>query len=330
MTFNHLRMLSDLSILMTRGLSYIHPLGMVSDSKKLGFMLGTDNSKFRIILGQEFNATIYRGQNASHERFLPSFQRINFHEAAFEHCKNWIKREEFKRQFIETPYFKRLSTMNVLGSTFDFDLDAIAQHYEFATDYLDITTNINIAMFFAYTYVEDGRYVPITDFKKYHPKLYTANFSIINPEAVKIVGFQSVLRPKNQMAMAIDMSKITNDKTLGFHEIDLPEEPEMARGIFNSFKGGSNLFPDEPMAFFQQQIRSKKTFDKEIFMDYCKCYKKDENELEDLVIQNEFSLKEESWEISEDIKRAIDIEITNFILPWIENNISFRGTCESA
>lgn len=56
--------------------------------------------------------------------------------------------------------------MEVYGNKFEFDLEALAQHYNFKTNYLDVTRDREVVEFFAYTYIDDnGKYQPRTDFE---------------------------------------------------------------------------------------------------------------------------------------------------------------------
>ncbi len=96
------------------------------------------------------NSTIYylEGKIKNYPTFSPSFKRIKKTKEPIKHCTEWIKKEEFKELFTRTPYFERLpKEIGCMGLDFDFDLEALAQHYEFKTNYLDITKNFTIALF---------------------------------------------------------------------------------------------------------------------------------------------------------------------------------------
>jgi hypothetical protein len=85
--------------------------------------------------------------------------------------------------------------MEVYGNKFEFDLEALAQHYNFKTNYLDVTRDIEVAEFFAYTYIDDtGKYQPITNFDSNNYKLHLYRVNIYDvmrykPNLLKIVEF---------------------------------------------------------------------------------------------------------------------------------------------
>jgi len=146
---------------------------MMIEKCGIGLFMKTSDKTFRIMLGNEANPFLYRGENNINDKFLPSFQRPMDEK---ERIIEWIRKEQFKKAFKKTPYFNRLSQMEVYGNKFEFDLEALAQHYEFKTNYLDVTRNREVAEFFAYTYLdEDKRYQPISDFTQYKPCLYLLN-----------------------------------------------------------------------------------------------------------------------------------------------------------
>lgn len=150
---------------------------------------------------------------------------------------------------MQTPYYQ-LQNIKVIDCNFEFDLEALAQHYEFKTNYIDLTKNIEVAEFFAYTYLDDNmNYQPISDFKQYHPHIYRARISDLmsyNKNILTIVGFQAALRPLRQTAMAINLSN--GNKTIKddiFEEIEIELTPEKAKqkafDIYNKFEGGKKL-----------------------------------------------------------------------------------------
>ena len=109
--------------------------------------------KLGIYIGRQTNPYIYRGENKLYRKFTPSAQR-NKQKTDTDKCKqcvNWIKKQEFIEFFKSTPYFNRIEGFSVYDFLFHFDFEALAQHYEFISNYIDITTYLHIAMFFAYT-----------------------------------------------------------------------------------------------------------------------------------------------------------------------------------
>ena len=152
---------------------WVNGFFMVADKEKSGIFLKKDNQHFRIMLGAEFEPFLYRGENNIYDYFQPYLQRIN---NEIDYCIEMVKQIQFKQDFLKTPFYSRLSKMNIYNCKMDFDLEALAQHYEFRTNYLDLTKCQDVAEFFAYTYIdkETGLYKPIDNFNDLYPVLYKA------------------------------------------------------------------------------------------------------------------------------------------------------------
>lgn len=90
---------------------------------------------------------------------LPGYLRPNIVNNEVMHCVEYIKREEFKLLFKQTPYYMLLRRLSVMGHFFEFDLDAVAQHYEFATNYLDVTKDVRVALFLLIQFVKTGNII---------------------------------------------------------------------------------------------------------------------------------------------------------------------------
>lgn len=290
-----------------------------TDNKKLGFFAKIGNNA-RIIIGSEFDLQVFRGQNKPYP-LIPSFKRLD----EVHQCVAYIKKEEFKIFFRLTPYFKILSKMSILGTYFAFDLEAIAQHYGFATNYLDITTDEQVALFFAYTYCKNGKYCPITDFTGYQPTLYqmlTLEYS--NPYPLIPIGFQAVLRPQKQKAMAIDMTNINNCPILPNY---LPKNPQKAQEIYELFNGGKDLLPkDEPIDTIGCKIKNNKILDKKLFLQYCRHYRKDKKSIQERLAQLGYQIEYRGEQcIEREMLTTMENETNNIIIPWIRDNIFYRN-----
>ncbi len=220
--------------------SPINQYGMVDFNKDgtrpWGMCYKISNQKFGVLAGKSLNPLIYRGENKEYPDFLPSAKR-GCHEKS-----DYIKKEKFLAVYKETPYYQYgMTYINDFGYHMEIDLEAIAQHYGFKTDYLDITRSRTIAEFFAYTYYDNGKYYPITDFTQYSPCIYTADLHDIykqSPSSLKLISGQIALRPCRQFAMAI--SEGFDCKPLFQKEL-LPQNPNRAREIYERLN--TYLFP---------------------------------------------------------------------------------------
>ena len=299
---------------------------LLFDPSKLGYALQDTDGYLRIIIGNQLDPRFFRGQNKDCP-LIPSFQRPKLLNDNVKHCVKYIKREEFKENFKLTPYFEILSKVEVLGSYFKFDLDAIAQHYGFATNYLDTTTDEQVAKFFAYTYYDKAtrQYYPIQDFTNYQPTLYiTSTFHFEKLHPLAIVGFQAVLRPKQQKAMAIDASS-ENCISSYFSRIPLETNPKIAREIYEYFNGGKDLFPEnELINVIECKIKQKLELSKELFLEYCDKFCKDKERLAKQLANNNYKIIDIKPHIDKKLAAKMQRETKNKIIPWIEKNIAFH------
>lgn len=181
------------------------------------------NEKFGVLAGKNLNPLIFRGENKEYKYFLPSAKRGPYTKS------DHIKKEKFLSVYKETPYYKYgMSYTDNFGYHMEIDLEAVAQHYGFKTNYLDVTRSRDVAEFFAYTYYDKGEYHPITDFTKYTPCIYTADLHDIykqRPSSLKLISGQIALRPCTQFAMAVDVEDDFDCKLL-FQKEMLPKDSD--------------------------------------------------------------------------------------------------------
>ncbi|WP_461256850.1 FRG domain-containing protein [Treponema sp. R80B11-R83G3] len=223
------------------------------DGKALnGSYVKTAEDKFKIFLNPTgFSSYIYRGEHKEYEHFEPSLQRAL--------RKNETDKIQTTKHFISAlkkspiyDYFKQPIKWGEENLIFDIDAEAIAQHYGFVSNYLDLTRNEDIAKFFAYTYVDEktNEYKLIEDFEQYSPTLYRAHITdIYKRYGCEPIGFQPFLRPIKQWALAVNLGENYKGAKELFETYKLTDVKE-AKRIYDSFKGGKLLFPKEPMTNF--------------------------------------------------------------------------------
>ena len=316
-----------LSTLLTKNAAHtLNPMFMVESLDKFGYYVKTDTDKCRIIVGNEFDYLLFRGQNRNYRTFSPSFKRINKTMEPIKHCVEWIKKEEFKELFTRTPYFERLpKEIGCMGLDFDFDLEALAQHYEFKTNYLDITKNFAVALFFAYTDCINGRYYPIQDFKQYNPHIYVASIGTLQQfyrDNFKVVGFQVSQRPYAQQAMALDIENLAKVKNM-FAKIKLPQNEYFSVGIYNSFKKGYSLFVPDQLGVYANRIKTENVLYENLIEQYFKIFKIKNSIIEDL-IKNGYKITKDKFDITKQEAESMHIEINNIIKPLIAEKIGYR------
>ena len=281
-----------------------------------GVLLKTKQNAFGVLLGDEFQPQVYRGQNKKYLSFSSSYDRLT---NELDRVIVKVRREEFKQFFIQTPYYKRCRDFSVLDCKYDFDFEAIFQHYGFKAKYVDITKNLMVALFFSYTYYseEDEKYYPIHDFNAYSPRLYVSVISAIDSgNSVCPISLQMVRRPINQMAMALNTDG--KDLKVYFHEYELPKDAFIAQDIYERFNHGNVLFPNEPIAEVASAIKKSKEINFGIFKQVCFENFLDENEImHELKIQN-YSFSDIKWDVNEAMRLWINDDIDKNILSFLD------------
>lgn len=297
----------------------------------IGYYIKSDEKHFQILAGQFEHMYLYRGENRDYPEFTPSIDRLDKED--IDHCIEWIKAEEFKEFFKSCIYYKRLSEIEVAGYNFQPDIEAIAQHYGFATSYLDFTQHHDVARFFALTYFdkEEGIYKPIREDDDYVPRIYSIKLTDIYDlckDALKIVGLQPLGRPTLQMAFAIDTRLYNNDLKSNFKVTMLKKDNTGTNYIYNDlFNKGKTLFPDERILQDVNRIKNGNGRNANIpskwLLKYSKLFNKDYNKLRSQLSKKHYKVVDKFYALTKAEQEQINIETTTKILPWIEKNIGF-------
>ena len=105
---------------------------------------------------------LFRGQEQFHERCVPSLFRQG-ELTPMDIFINQVRLEEFKLMLQQYPQVRYFEDMGVV-----VDYKGLAQHYGIETDVLDLTSSIDVALFFAMcSYDSDSHeYYPKTDSSK--------------------------------------------------------------------------------------------------------------------------------------------------------------------
>ena len=290
----------------------------------LGRFVSTAKNIFSILIGRQDNSYVYRGENTDYKNFIPTALRDS-QKDIINNCICWVQKQEFLDFFKTTPYYNRCKTFQVFDCFYEFDLEAVSQHYGFISNYIDITKDLYIAMFFAYTKynpVED-KYYPITDFKDYSPTLYISNIMDIYKtidSSLKVVGFQSVLRPRLQHAMALDASNL--DLKSKFEVVPLPKSAAIAQEVYNQFRGGESIFPTDYMAIVAQSIRNSSELNENYVAEYCSLNNIDFSDIKEQLQQKGYKLSEIKYMSTSYDEYMMNRDLDDYILPTINECIA--------
>ena len=308
-------------------------------------ILNNDNSFFKIMLFNMLSGDMgyYRGENKNFSAFKTSWQRL---DNSLKRCLEWILKEEFLAWFQKTPYYTYFGSKIEFaysdnlpegqGAKFAFDFEAIAQHYGFATNYLDITTKRDIAEFFACTYwdIKEEKYKPVEDFNKYCPHIFTSFGSniLLNPSNpdIRIVGFQPLLRPICQFAMAINFDNPSVDYNNEFHRIDLPQEKSKTFEVYDKFKGGEELFPSDYATQSAKMIRDKtekyRNINDKIFIKYCKTFNQNPKDIAKRLNNKGYYISNIELQMTDELLQNMQKHIDETLMPWLNKYVTYSPT----
>ena len=167
------------------------------------------------------------------------------------------------RQYVEFPFGAPLGGI-------------IAQHYGLDTQFLDMTDDVKVALFFACCKnIGSNKYRPITesdldDLGKQAVLYFGSN------DFAKIIGYQPFCRCHKQRGYYIDsdiMSQCWNQSmlsVLNYEKCFFDRTPKLSARIFEEFDGGKALFPEDGLSQFSneiEQIRATNTFPINVFED---------------------------------------------------------------
>lgn len=181
-----------------------------------------------------------------------------------------------KMRVIEfSSFLKRLKYIRVWEEAYGEPFyEAIAQHYGFMTEYLDITNDFNVAMFFGCCMWDTNKkaWRPLTDEECKQKKqgvLYRAradrimfafkDYESLSPEIVPI-GYQPFYRCQKQVGYVkhMDEGEDFQDSIL-FERMYFEHSTNLSEGVFRYMKKGLDIYPDESLMFFEKEIEDMKS-----------------------------------------------------------------------
>jgi hypothetical protein len=208
--------------------------------------------------GPEFSPRLYRGQNCYYSLCQPTL----FRKPRLPPLFAFLKLRELGFILSQHPAVRAICSFTIEGLWFDFDVEAIGQHYGYATPLLDFSRSRDVALFFA-TCVKDpttGRYAPM---KSGTAALYTAYLKELvqqrGDRAFLPLGFEPLPRPYEQKAMAVRLRKGENLNEMTWVKCDrIDVTLDQSQKYFDMFDGGSKLFSPHPFeAFIDRHMASR-------------------------------------------------------------------------
>lgn len=231
------------------------PAGLVTDNMEGLHAVCDEQARARLISGTEFSMQVYRGQTQEHNPCLPSLGRTKTpEEQLLALCRNIA----FEDCIAEHPFVRLAEQSTFLDNPLFIDKEGLAQHYGRPTHMLDVTSNFDVASFFATcAWNNDKRqYVPVTD-TKHHGVIYRFSPVLLHDPSVPdsvfgpfhIVGWQPLPRPEQQRAFAVRMKPGQDFSAIPCIEcFRFRHSARVSNRIWRSFDEGRELFPADAAA----------------------------------------------------------------------------------
>lgn len=221
----------------------------------------TGQGRYRFMPGPEFSPRLYRGQTKCFEQCIPSLYR----QPRLIDSLYWVaKAIELLGVLEKHPACLELAAFEMEGLTFDFNIEALAQHYQYPTALLDFSRSRDVAMFFATCRydTETERYLPLSSGDAV---LYTADLRalILHREGhskLLPLGLEPLPRPEAQRALAVSLSPSENLHEMPWIQRTLIEiTPALSKRYFEIFNEGRTLFPVNAFDQHIQILRTNRT-----------------------------------------------------------------------
>lgn len=248
------------------------------------------------IIQQSETGHFYRGENKIYTDSTPSLYRklkqfVSQDEKNLYRLVADMRIGEFKKLLNCFNHVKEWHYCDVL-------YDALAQHYGLETDWLDITSDFNVALFFATCFWDnnDKRWKPLTkkqteidERHKYGMIFHTPSYRIKGRQLVAEeyflnhsfysedspnyvaypIGFQPFMRCHMQNGYAMYMRKPNPlQKNIDFEKLRFRHSEELSNWIYDKMEGGKLIYPHEGLNevdFLIKQISELTIFSKDAF-----------------------------------------------------------------
>lgn len=151
----------------------------------------------------------------------------------------------------------------------------IAQHYGLYTQFLDLTDDVKVALFFACCkHIGNNKYRPID--KNDLPQIgkYGVLYHGVEDDSTQIIGYQPFTRCHKQRGYFIDTAAnipcwhYSLVETTNFTKSLFERSSKLSNRLFEEFDGGNSLFPKDSLFYFEDiisNIMNTKTFPIDVF-----------------------------------------------------------------
>lgn len=249
------------------GKMFTSPIGIVFDDMEALHIIGTYDNKAVFKSGTEFTHLHFRGQNKDYGICKANLFRDESKKNIFlEICRTIA----FEKLLDKHPYIKLLKTLKIFDLEIYLNNTAIAQHYELKTPYLDLTSNFDVASFFATSsYDKNTRsYIPYNGDSQIgvmyiYDELMDMSIQLQNKDIPQFeyIGWQGLPRPKEQRASIYNLSFHSDfSKNEYVKKYYFKHSPSAAKRIYKKFDCGKTLFPDDSASSLANECKKIKVF----------------------------------------------------------------------
>jgi len=243
-----------------------HCASPVTDDVEGLHALADEQGRIHLLSGVEHAMELYRGQTQEYARCMPTLARLEKIEERF---LALCRRLAFEDAIGEHPMVRLAEQVRFLDSPLFIDYEGLAQHYGLATDMLDVTSNFDVASFFATcTWSADQRrYQPVRSDSATGVMYRIPAFFMINPanpdqeDPLRIVGWQPLPRPAQQRALAVKLKSGQDFASLPMVEtFRFRHQEHISHRIWNAFQQDDALFPSDAAAELADRAAFLATF----------------------------------------------------------------------
>lgn len=200
---------------------------------------------------------LFRGESEYHNPCKPNLSR-NPHQKRF--TAELIRGQEMKILMMSHPLVQLLDIgVELCGTVYRFEMNlfGLTQHYYNKTSLLDLTSDPQVAAFFATTKYdrENDTYVPVEDENQDPGVLYYYSLSIDEDfgfqsdgkkSSLSTIGLQVFPRSGRQKGFLYDMRIDENfNDIVKVNAVRFRHNAIIAKRIYKEFDGGKKLFPDD-------------------------------------------------------------------------------------
>lgn len=208
---------------------------------------------------------LYRGQMHRHSPCIPGvFRGLQFVDhpqklTRLERAKCFLARvrlEEFLLALADHPAVAYAREIGLAMSS-----EALAQHYEMATDRLDLSQDPEVAAFFATnTRTDDGCWVPVDGGTGVMYRVdISSRYRALRSGELEWIGKQVLPRPGEQKGWTLRVPLGGDFESLPVDAFTFAQKKASSQRINEKFVGGKLLFPPDVLAEVAQEIRGSKS-----------------------------------------------------------------------